>query len=177
VKKRELVKQPGHLLRMRIRKKTSNIAIMKKYSIIETLQKVDSEVELYGWVHSKRDHKKIVFLDLRDRTGLIQVVGNETFKELSHEDVVKINGLVKKRPEKLVNPNIKTGTIELEAHSFEILGKAKTPPIPIDSDGNEIEEDIRLKYRYLDLRRARLTNMLKLRSDYVYALREGLKKT
>jgi aspartyl-tRNA synthetase len=149
---------------------------MKKYSIIETLQKVDSEVELYGWVHSKRDHKKIVFLDLRDRTGLIQVVGNETFKELSPEDVVKINGLVKKRPEKLVNPNIKTGTIELEAHSFEILGKAKTPPIPIDSDGNEIEEDIRLKYRYLDLRRARLTNMLKLRSDYVYALREGLKK-
>ena len=69
---------------------------MKKYSIIETLQKVDSEVELYGWVHSKRDHKKIVFLDLRDRTGLIQVVGNETFKELSPEDVVKINGLVKK---------------------------------------------------------------------------------
>ncbi len=149
---------------------------MKALSIIDTLQKIGEEVELMGWVDTKRDHKKIVFIDLRDRTGKIQIVGGEDFKQLSTEDVVKIKGLIKKRPEKLVNPNLATGTIEMEAKSFEILNKAQPSPIPLDSDGTEIDEEIRLKYRYLDLRRDRMAIMLKLRSDYIYALRQELKE-
>jgi Aspartyl-tRNA synthetase len=83
---------------------------MKNLFIEQTVEKIGQEVELYGWVESKRDHKKIVFIDLRDRTGIVQVVGNEEFKNLSAEDVVYIKGIVKKRPEKLINPKIKTGT-------------------------------------------------------------------
>ncbi len=149
---------------------------MKTVYIIDTLQKVGEEVELMGWVDTKRDHKKIVFIDLRDRTGKIQIVGGEDFKQLSTEDVVKITGLIKQRPEKMVNPNVPTGTIEMEAKSFEILGKAQPSPIPLDSDGLEIDEEMRLKYRYLDLRRTRMAHMLQLRSDYIYALRQELKE-
>ena len=87
---------------------------MKKLFIGDIIDKVGEEVELFGWVHTKRDHKKVVFIDLRDRTGIIQIVGDETFKELSPEDVVSIKGLIKERPEKLINPKIKTGKIEME---------------------------------------------------------------
>ena len=82
---------------------------MKTLYIIDTLKKVGEEVELLGWVDTKRDHKKIVFIDLRDRTGKIQIVGGEDFKTLSTEDVVKITGLIKQRPEKMVNPNPMVG--------------------------------------------------------------------
>lgn len=149
---------------------------MKELSIIDALQHVGKTIELYGWVDTKRDHKKIVFIDLRDRTSIIQIVGGEDFKELSTEDVVKIKGLVKERPERLVNPNIPTGTIEMEALEFEILGKAQPSPIPLDSDGLEVDEEMRLKYRYLDLRRKRMADTLKLRSDYIHALRQELHK-
>ena len=149
---------------------------MKQLSIIDTLHKVGETVELYGWVETKRDHKKIVFIDLRDRTGIIQAIGNESLKELSPEDVILLKGLVKARPEKLVNPNIPPGTIELEVTGFEILNTAQTLPLPIDSDGTEIDEEIRLKYRYLDLRRKRMAETMKLRSDYVYELRQELRK-
>ncbi len=149
---------------------------MKDLSIIDSLDHIGEEIELYGWVDTKRDHKKIVFIDLRDRTGKIQIVGGEEFKELSTEDVVKIKGLVKQRPEKLINPNLKTGTIEMEGKEFEILGKAEPSPIPLDTDGLDIEEEMRLKYRYLDLRRKRMADTIKLRSDYIHALREGLHK-
>ena len=71
---------------------------MKDLFVVDTVKKIGEEVELYGWVNSKRDHKKIVFIDLRDRSGIVQVVGGEDFKQLSHEDVVMINGLVKQRP-------------------------------------------------------------------------------
>lgn len=149
---------------------------MKELNIIDTLQKVGKTVDLYGWVETKRDHKKIVFIDLRDRTGILQIVGGEDFKELSTEDVVKITGLIKERPERLINKNIETGTIEMEATSFEILGKAKPSPIPLDSEGLEVDEEVRLKYRYLDMRRKRMKNIMKLRSDYFYALRQELHK-
>jgi aspartyl-tRNA synthetase len=162
-------------MQLRQLQKKNNIFIMKQLSIIDTLHKVGEEVELYGWVETKRDHKKIVFIDLRDRTGIIQAIGNESLKELSPEDVIFLKGLVKARPEKLVNSNIPTGTIELEVTGFEILNKAQTLPLPIDSDGTEIDEEIRLKYRYLDLRRKRMAQTMKLRSDYFYALRQELK--
>jgi len=147
---------------------------MKQLSIIDTLDHVDEEVELYGWVDTKRDHKKVIFIDLRDRTGKIQAVGTESLRELTPESVILLKGLVKKRPERLVNPNIPTRSIEMEVKGFEVLNKAQTPPIPLDSEGYDIDEELRLKYRYLDLRRKRMGETLKLRSDYIYALRQEL---
>src|SRR3989344_4078938 len=106
---------------------------MKKIDIIKTVDLIGKVVELYGWVDTKRDHKKIVFIDLRDRTGTVQVVGGEEFKALSEEDVVYIKGLVKKRPDKMVNPKIKTGSIEIEAREVKILNKTKTLPLPVNT--------------------------------------------
>ena len=149
---------------------------MKTLFIEQTINKVGEEVELYGWVDSKRDHKKIVFIDLRDRTGIVQVVGDEKFKELTSEDVIYVKGIVKKRPEKLVNPKLKTGTIEIEAKELKIISKAKALPIPVNTDGYEIDEDIRLKYRYLDLRRPRMTRNLILKSKVTTFIRNFLTK-
>jgi aspartyl-tRNA synthetase len=149
---------------------------MKKISISDTLRLIDENVELYGFVDTKRDHKKVIFIDLRDKTGKIQCVGNETLREITPESVLKLVGKIKNRPEKLINPNLLTGKIELEISSFEILSKAQTPPIPLDTDGYDLDEELRLKYRYLDLRRQRMANTLSLRSKYIHALREGLMK-
>jgi len=147
---------------------------MKNLFVVDTVKMVGKTVDLYGWVDAKRDHKKIVFIDLRDRSGIIQVVGGEDFKQLSCEDVVMIKGLVKKRPEKLINSKIATGTIEIEAKTLKILSKTKTPPLPVNTAGYEIDEEIRLKYRYLDLRRPRLTKNLMLRSKFIQLIREHL---
>jgi aspartyl-tRNA synthetase len=144
---------------------------MKKIFIEETPKMIGQVVELYGWVSSKRDHKKVVFIDLRDRSGIVQIVGGEEFKNLSTEDVVYIKGLVKERPKNLVNPKIKTGSIEIEAQEVKILSKAKPIPIPVDDDGYQIDEDIRLKYRYLDLRRERLKTNLLLRYQFIKEIR------
>ncbi len=149
---------------------------MKTLSIAQTPEKIGQEVTLYGWVDVKRDHKKIVFIDLRDRTGIVQVVGGEAFKSLSTEDVVMIKGLVKARPEKLINPKLITGAIEIEAQELTLLNASATTPIPVSGDGLAIDEEHRLKYRYLDLRRPRMYNALKLRSDYNAALRHELKQ-
>ena len=119
---------------------------MKTLFVEETVNKIGQEVELYGWVDSKRDHKKIIFIDLRDRTGIVQVVGDEKFKGLNSEDIIHVKGLVKKRPEKLINPKLKTGKIEIEAKEFKIISNSKPAPIPVSTDGYEIDEEIRLKY-------------------------------
>ncbi len=147
---------------------------MKKLDIAKTIEFVGKEVELYGWIDTKRDHKKIVFIDLRDRTGIVQVVGDEHFKKLSTEDVVYIKGLIKKRPEKLVNPKFKTGTIEIEAKELKIISKAKPLPIPVQGEGYDIDEEIRLKYRYLDIRRPRMTRNLLLKSKTTMFIRNFL---
>ncbi|MFA6513633.1 MAG: OB-fold nucleic acid binding domain-containing protein, partial [Patescibacteria group bacterium] len=147
---------------------------MKKLDIAKTTEFIGKEVELYGWVDTKRDHKKIVFIDLRDRTGTIQVVGGEEFKTLSEEDVVYIKGLVKKRPDKMVNAKIKTGSVEIEAKELRILNKTKTLPIPVNTDGHDIDEEVRLKYRYLDIRRPRMYKNLALRSKFIDLIRQHL---
>ncbi|MDO9027691.1 MAG: aspartate--tRNA ligase [Candidatus Roizmanbacteria bacterium] len=147
---------------------------MKTLYVEQTLDKIGEVVELYGWVDTKRDHKKIVFIDLRDRTGIVQVVGDERFKKLSTEDVVYIKGLVKKRPEKLVNPKLKTGSIEIEAKELKIISKAKSLPIPVQGEGYDIDEEIRLKYRYLDIRRPRMTRNLILKSKTTTFIRNYL---
>ncbi len=149
---------------------------MKKTNIVDTVSMTGQEVTLYGWVDSKRDHKKIVFIDLRDRTGIVQVVGGEEFKPLTSEDVVCINGIVKERPKQLVNPKIKTGRVEIEAKQIEVLSKAQPLPIPIHSDGYEIDEEARLRYRYLDIRRERMKYNLTIRSQATMFIRNYLSK-
>ncbi len=147
---------------------------MKQYNVIDALRHIDEQIELIGWIDTVRDHKKVVFIDLRDRTGKIQVVGNETFHGLGSEYVVKITGTIVKRPERLVNPNMPTGTIEMQAESFEVLNESKPIPLPIDTDGQEIDEEVRLRYRYIDMRRDEMAATLKLRSDYMHVLRQQL---
>jgi len=149
---------------------------VKNLFVDQTVDKIGETVELYGWVDSKRDHKKIVFIDLRDRTGTVQVVGGENFKEISTEDVIWVKGIVKKRPEKLINRKIKTGEIELETKEIKILSKAKPLPIPVNTEGYDIDEEIRLKYRYLDLRRPRMFRNLFLKSKTVTFIRNYLTK-
>ncbi|MBI4008951.1 aspartate--tRNA ligase [Candidatus Roizmanbacteria bacterium] len=147
---------------------------MKKLFVEETVGKIGQQVELYGWVDSKRDHKNIVFIDLRDRSGVVQVVGGEKLKSLSLEDVIFVKGVVKERPKNLANPKIKTGTIEVEAKEYKLLSKAKPLPIPINTDGYEIDEDLRLKYRYLDLRRARMLRNITVKSKVTSFIRNFL---
>ncbi|KKP85676.1 MAG: Aspartyl-tRNA synthetase [Candidatus Roizmanbacteria bacterium GW2011_GWA2_35_8] len=147
---------------------------MKNLFVEQTINKIGETVELYGWVDSKRDHKKIVFIDLRDRTGTVQVVGGEEFKALSEEDVIWLKGLVKKRPEKLVNPKIKTGAVEIEAREMKVLNKTNPIPLPVNTDGYEIDEEVRLRYRYLDIRRPRMYKNLALRSKFIDLIRQYL---
>lgn len=149
---------------------------MKTLFIEKTPEKMGEEVELYGWVDTIRDHKKIVFIDLRDRTGIVQIVGGEECKQLSTEDVVYIKGLVKARPEKLINPKLKTGRVEIELKELKVISKSANIPIPINTDGYEIEEELRLKYRYLDLRRPRMTHNLVTRSKVMNYIRNYLTK-
>ena len=144
--------------------------------IKETPQKVGEMVLLYGWVDTKRDHGKITFIDLRDRSGKVQCVGYKMLGEVTEESVLEIVGEVKKRPEKLVNPDLLTGEIEIDVKSYQVLNKAKELPIPIETDGYEINEEARLRYRYLDLRRKRLQKNLRLRSDLASAFRQELIK-
>lgn len=124
---------------------------------------------LAGWVHSRRDHGGVIFIDLRDREGLTQVVfrpeenreAAETAHHLRAEDVIKVSGKVAARLEGTENPRLKTGRIELVADALEILNKSEVLPFPIDEEGGS--EDLRLTYRYLELRRSRLSGNIRLR--------------
>lgn len=148
--------------------------MVERTLIIETPKKVGESVLLQGWVDTKRDHGKITFVDLRDRSGIVQCVGFQMMGGLTTESVVQIEGVVKARPEKLVNPNQLTGSIEIEVKSYEVLNIASELPITVDTDGHEINEEVRLKYRYLDLRRARMQKILRLRSKFIREIREAL---
>jgi aspartyl-tRNA synthetase len=146
---------------------------MKTTSVLETKDLAGREVELFGWVANRRDHGKLVFVDLRDRTGIIQVVFGpfsgekvyESAQKLRNEWVVRIAGKVKERPEKMRNADIPTGSVEFEPKELEVLNASETPPMPLDTDGYEIGEDTRHEWRYLDLRRPRLARNMKARHD------------
>jgi aspartyl-tRNA synthetase len=141
----------------------------------DTIDCVGKEVLLKGWVNVRRDHGKLIFLDIRDVTGIVQVVVNprvsaeahKIAQELRSEYVVELQGVVNKRPKELVNPNLETGKIEIEAKKIALINRSEIPPFPLDNDGYAIDEDLRLKYRYLDLRRERLRKNLKLRHQIV----------
>lgn len=141
--------------------------------VTDTKSKIGESITLQGWADTIRDHGKVTFIDLRDRTGLVQVV--ITSGETIHtEDVIQIEGVIKERPENMINPNLDTGTIEVEAHKITILNQTQPMPFPIDTPGYDIDENVRLKYRYIDLRRVRLGNILRLRSSLSQTFRRLL---
>ncbi|MGC9611186.1 MAG: amino acid--tRNA ligase-related protein, partial [Minisyncoccia bacterium] len=141
------------------------------------------EVELIGWVDVRRDHGKLIFIDLRDRSGVAQVVFipkdkalHALAEKLRSEWVVKVKGKVGKRPAGMENPKIPSGYHEVPAESLEILAEAKTPPFDLGGDGREINEEIRMKYRYLDLRRPRLQKNIRNRHKIIKSIRDYLDK-
>jgi aspartyl-tRNA synthetase len=140
----------------------------------DIVQKEGQSVEIFGWVHARRDHGKLVFIDLRDRSGLAQVVFGPNVKnasELRLEYVVKVKGVVQKRPPNMVNDKVPTGHYEVSGTELEILSVAEPLPLPVDTDGYEIDEEVRMKYRYLDLRRERMKNNLILRDKVATLVR------
>lgn len=146
---------------------------MERTLVKDTVDKIDQEVTLQGWVDTIRDHGKITFLDFRDRTGKLQCVG-QNLPKLTIESVVEVKGKVAKRPEKLINSDIETGAIELQIEELTVLSEAAELPIQVQGDGLDISEEHRLKYRFLDMRRDRMAKIMRLRSSYIHALREAL---
>ena len=133
-------------------------------------------ITVCGWVHRRRDHGGVIFVDLRDREGLLQVVFDpdreDIFAEaerIRSEFVLKVTGLVRERPEGTINENMPTGHVEVLAHELEVLNRSETPPFHHDEQANE---ELRLKYRYLDLRRENMLGNLMLRHQVTRAMRD-----
>ncbi len=144
---------------------------------------VGQEVTIKGWVDIRRDHGKLIFIDLRDASGKVQMIALPSHAEahalagaVRPEWVLAVTGKVNQRPEKLVNKNEPLGSLELEVLGLEVLNKAETPPIDVRSDGREIGEEARLKYRYLDLRRPRLQKNIRNRHKVIKHIRDFLDK-
>jgi len=151
--------------------------------IKEIIKSEGKEVELAGWVHTRRDHGKIIFIDLRDRSGLCQLVflgANKDLYEkanaLRSEWVIQIKGTVNKRPPTMINKEIETGEYEVLVKECTVLNEAKTPPFELSTEGYEVGEDVRMHYRYVDLRRARLQKNIRNRNKLIYAIRGFLKE-
>ena len=141
---------------------------------------IGSNIEISGWVHKRRDHGGVIFLDIRDLHGIVQVVFNPDLKEVfdtadscRSEYVVNITGLVRKRIEGAINPKMATGEIEIEANGLTIFSSAVTPQFPLD-DYQDVNEDVRLKHRFLDLRRPDVNQRLVKRSQITSKIRSVL---
>lgn len=154
---------------------------MARIATKECASRVGETVELAGWVDVRRDHGKLIFIDLRDESGVVQMVitpKNEAlYKEADRvrpEWVIWVRGEVKARPEGMRNEKLATGNVEIGVMELVVLNTAETPPFDIAGDGYDINEELRLEYRYLDLRRARLQKNLRFRSKLVQAMREFL---
>ena len=174
-----------------------------RIAIAKLKESVGQEVTVAGFVDIRRDHGKLIFIDLRDESGKVQMVvapkrentpsqppkaapftkgdrkgatssAHALASEIRPEWVISARGLVKRRPEKLVNKNEPLGSLELEVLSLEVISKAETPPFDVGSDGMDIGEEVRLKYRYLDLRRSRLQKNLRLRHKVFKFIRDFL---
>ncbi len=156
---------------------------MKRVLNTETIKNIGEKVKVAGWVNSRRDHGKIIFIDLRDRNGILQIVFTPSQKEtyekaqdLRSEWVISVEGEIKERPKEMINPKLETGKIELQAENLEIFSKAKTLPFEISGNKEEVNEEIRMKYRYLDLRREKMKNNLILRQKVINFIRDFLTK-
>ncbi|MCP4993111.1 MAG: aspartate--tRNA ligase [Gammaproteobacteria bacterium] len=141
---------------------------------------IDQEVEIFGWVHRRRDHGGVIFIDLRDREGLAQVVFDpdlpENFKlaeQVRNEFVLRVKGRVRARPEGTVNPDLPTGEIEILGLELEVLNRADTPPFQLD-EHERVSEEVRLRYRYIDLRRPEMQERIRMRAAVTRALRNYL---
>lgn len=156
---------------------------MQRIYTTETTDQVGHQVLVKGWVHARRDMGKIVFFDLRDKTGLLQVVltpgdlsaaDYEAVKSVRPEYIVAIEGEVQKRGEKQINKDLLTGTVEILAKKFSIIARAQTPPFEIDKDTIGVNEETRLKYRYLDLRSERMKRNITIRQQVFHFTRNYL---
>ena len=148
----------------------------------DTPEKLDSQVTVQGWVDRRRDHGQLIFVDLRDRAGIVQVVFDaeqgaiyESAKELRDEFCLRVTGTVVKREENLVNPNLESGTIEIRAEELEIYSRSAVLPFQLHEEDDTPGEDIRLQYRYLDLRREVMKKRLKLRYDVIDYIRSYMR--
>jgi len=146
-----------------------------------TTEQLGETVTFCGWVHRRRDHGGVIFIDLRDHTGLVQVVFDpdraRTFalaEQVRNEFVLRITGRVRARPEGTINAELSTGAIEVLGHELEILNRAETPPFQLDDDN--VSEENRLKFRYIDLRRPEMQERLRLRAKVIRSLRDALEE-
>ena len=145
------------------------------------IQNVSDKVVLAGWVHRRRDHGGLIFIDLRDSSGIAQIVFNPEVtpeihalaESLRSEWVVQVTGVVRARPDGMQNPDMSSGDVEVEAENMQILNQSDTPPFSI-SDDSDVDELLRLKYRYLDLRRPQMQDILILRHKVVKFIRDFL---
>ena len=138
---------------------------------------VDASVELNGWVNRRRDHGGLIFIDLRDRDGITQIVfdpQHPSFSEaeqLRNEDVIRVKGVVRHRPAGTENPKLATGEVEIGVDDLEVLNRSVVPPFPVNAD-DDVDENLRLEYRYLDLRRPRLQRNIAIRHHIIKAMRD-----
>ena len=152
------------------------------YCGLVTEEFLNEKVTLKGWVHNRRDLGGLIFVDLRDREGIVQIVFNPDFSEealqvaetVRSEYVVEVEGVVTKRDAETINPKIKTGQVEVQVSNIEIINKSETPPFSINEENVNVDENIRLKYRYLDLRRQELAQTFKMRHQTTRSIRQYL---
>lgn len=152
------------------------------YCGLVTEDLLNEKVTLKGWVHNRRDLGGLIFIDLRDREGILQIVFNPDFSQealniaetVRSEYIVEVQGVVTKRDAETVNPKIKTGQVEVQVSNIEIINKSETPPFSINEENTNVDENIRLKYRYLDLRRHELAQTFKMRHQTTRSIRQYL---
>lgn len=152
------------------------------YCGLVTEEFLNEKVTLKGWVHNRRDLGGLIFVDLRDREGIVQIVFNPDFSEealqvaetVRSEYVVEVQGVVTKRDAETINPKIKTGQVEVQVSNIEIINKSEIPPFSINEENVNVDENIRLKYRYLDLRRQELAQTFKMRHQTTRSIRQYL---
>lgn len=157
---------------------------MQRTYIKDTINQVGETILIKGWVNIRRDHGKLIFLDVRDKSGLIQVVINpkvsaeahQIASEVRNEYVVELEGKINARGEKQINPDLTTGKIELEVTKLTITSRAKALPFEVNEDTKKVNEEARMKYRYLDLKSERMANNLRLRHKAATLVREYLNK-
>lgn len=157
--------------------------LMQRTYIKDLHNHIGEEVSIFGWVHVRRDHGKLIFIDLRDASGIVQMVAlpnhEEAQKEAStvrSEWVVEVKGIVNARPEKMINKDEPNGDIEIEITALSVLNESETPPFEVTEDTSGIDEEVRLKYRYLDLRSERLQKNIRMRDKVMTFFRDYMHK-
>lgn len=149
---------------------------MQRVLAKDTLEKIGQEVRVCGWACKIRDHGSLIFIDVRDWSGKVQAVLDSSKTDIAMkvglEYVVEVKGVVREREAELVNENLDTGAIEIAVEELNVLNASKTPPFPLDSSGEEIDESVRLEYRYIDMRRERVQELIKKRHDLLMGTRK-----